>query len=84
MKNLPYRVILILSISTIYSSQSLPLHLEIALNSPPQSMLTSWPSPIYPSPYNSLTIYQSSTDMFVSLLKKWVTLGSGAFSICRV
>ncbi|KAH7872749.1 uncharacterized protein C8R40DRAFT_1173152 [Lentinula edodes] len=69
MKNLRYIVILILSISTLHGSHSLPVHSEIALNSPPQSMSTSRPSPMYPSPYNSPTIYQSSTDMFVSLLK---------------
>ncbi|KAF8828507.1 hypothetical protein HHX47_DHR3000154 [Lentinula edodes] len=69
MKNLRYIVILILSISTLHGSHSLPVHSEIALNSPPQSMSTSRPSPIYPSPYNSPTVYQSSTDTFVSLLK---------------
>ncbi|KAJ3924418.1 MAG: hypothetical protein NXY57DRAFT_1044957, partial [Lentinula lateritia] len=82
MKNLRNMIILILSISTLYGSQSLPLHSEIALNSPPQSMSTSRPSPIYPSSScsgnkilivypqdNSPTVYQSSTDTFISLLK---------------
>ncbi|KAJ3864191.1 hypothetical protein EV359DRAFT_81679 [Lentinula novae-zelandiae] len=69
MKNLRYIVILILSISTLYGSQSLPLHSDLALNSPPQSMSTSRPSPINPSPHNSPTVYQSSTDTFMSLLK---------------